>query len=261
VAGARTEEQVVAANVDTVFVVMGLDGDFNLRRVERLLTLTWEGGAFPVVVLNKADVSPDADNRCRDVEAVAPGVPVLLVSALEQAGLDKLHSFLKVGETVALVGSSGVGKSTIINRLLGREAMRTREVRSKDDRGRHTTTHRQLFKLPGGGLLIDNPGIRELQMWGTAEGLRGSFEDIDTLADDCRFRNCSHLGEPGCAVQEAVENGSLSPERLANYHALATELRYLETKQDEGAQRAERKKWKAIQKAYNKMQRASNKRK
>jgi ribosome biogenesis GTPase len=258
VAGARTEEQVVAANVDTVFLVMGLDGDFNLRRVERLLTLTWDGGALPVMVLNKADVSPDADNRRCEVEAVAPGVPVLLVSAIEQVGLERLHSFLKVGETVALVGSSGVGKSTIINRLLGREAMRTREVRSKDDRGRHTTTHRQLFKLPGGGLLIDNPGIRELQMWGNTEGLRDSFEDIDTLADQCRFRDCLHLAEPGCAVREAVENGSLPAERLANYHALAKELRFLETKQDEGAQRAERKKWKAIQKDYNKWQRAKN---
>jgi ribosome biogenesis GTPase len=259
VAGARTEEQVVAANVDTVFLVMGLDGDFNLRRVERLLTLTWDGGALPVVVLNKADVTPEADERRREVETVAPGVPVLLVSAIEKVGLEKLHSFLKVGETIALVGSSGVGKSTIINRLLGREAMRTREVRSKDDRGRHTTTHRQLFRLPGGGLLIDNPGIRELQMWGSAEGLRGSFEDIDTLSVDCRFRDCSHSAEPGCAVREAVEKGSLPAERLANYHALERELHYLETKQDEGAQRAERKKWKSIQKNYNKWQRSKKK--
>jgi ribosome biogenesis GTPase len=199
--------------------------------VERLLTLTWDGGAFPVIVLNKEDVSPDAENRRREVETIAPGVPVLVVSALEQVGMQKLQSHMKEGETVALVGSSGVGKSTIINRLLGREAMRTREVRSKDDRGRHTTTHRQLFKLQGGGLLIDNPGIRELQMWGTDESLRGSWE--------------------------AVEKGSLPAERLANYHALAKELRYLAIKQDEGAERAERKRWKAIQKAYNKQQRAN----
>jgi ribosome biogenesis GTPase len=170
--------------------------------------------------------------------------------------MEKLQSHMKEGETVALVGSSGVGKSTIINRLLGREAMRTREVRSKDDRGRHTTTHRQLFKLSGGGLLIDNPGIRELQMWGTDEGLRGSFEDIDNLAKHCRFHDCSHQSEPGCAVREAVEKGSLPAERLANYNALAKELRHLAIKQDEGAQRAERKKWKAIQKAYNKQKRA-----
>jgi ribosome biogenesis GTPase len=256
VAGLKTEEQVVAANLDTVFLVMGLDGDFNVRRVERLLTMTLEDGGFPVIVLNKEDISPNADRRKRDVETVAPGVPVLLVCALEQVGLEKLSSFLKEGQTVALVGSSGAGKSTIINRLLGREAMRTRRVRDKDDRGRHTTTHRQLFKLPGGGLLIDNPGIRELQMWGTDEGLHGSFADIDTLAERCRFNDCSHQGEPGCAVRQAVDSGELSAQRLDNYHVLARELRYVAMKQNEGAQRAERKKWKAIRKAFNKQKRS-----
>jgi ribosome biogenesis GTPase len=255
VAGARTKEQVVAANVDTVFLVMGLDGNFSLRRVERLLVMAWESGAFPVIVLNKADVSSDSEARRRDVEAVAPGVPVLVVSAIEQVGLDELRPFLREGQTVVLVGSSGVGKSTIINRLLGREAMPTREVRHKDDRGRHTTTHRQLFKLPDGGLLIDNPGIRELQMWSADEGLPSSFEDIYALADRCRFRDCSHHGEPGCAVREAVEEGALPEERLNNYRNLMKELQYLAVKQDEGAMRAERKKWKAIQKAYNKLKR------
>ncbi len=252
VAGDRTEEQVVAANVDTVFLVMGLDGDFNLRRMERLLTTSWEGGVLPVIVLNKEDLASDPEARRRDVEAIAPGVPVLMLSALEGRGMDQLQSFLRECETVALIGSSGVGKSTLINRLLGSEQMRTRDVRAGDDRGRHTTTHRQMFRLPGGGLLIDNPGIREVQLWGSEGGLQTSFEDIEGLATDCRFRDCTHQSEPGCAVAEAVEDRRLAPERLENFRNLQRELDYLVRKQDEGVERAERNKWKVIQKAYKK---------
>ncbi len=254
-AGTRTEEQVVAANVDTVFLVMGLDGDFNLRRMERLLATAWESGALPVVVLNKSDLSDDAESRRRDVERIAPGAAVLSLSAQEGRGLEQLRPFLNEGETVALIGSSGVGKSTLINRLLGREAMRTSEVRADDDRGRHTTTHRQMFELPGGGLLIDNPGLREVQLWSSEVALGETFEEIEALAEKCRFGDCSHSSEPGCAVLTAVGEGVLAEERLSSYRNLEKELRYLEIKQDEGAERAERKKWKAIRKAYNKIKR------
>jgi ribosome biogenesis GTPase len=259
VAGDRTEEQVVAANVDTVFLVMGLDGDFNLRRMERLLATAWESGALPVVVLNKADVPEDADSLRREVESIAPGVPVLSLSAREDRGIDQLSPYLNRGETVVLIGSSGVGKSTLINRLLGRDAMRTAEVRESDDRGRHTTTHRQMFELPRGGLLIDNPGLREIQLWSTDDALGDTFGEIEALAERCKFGDCSHANEPGCAVLAAVDAGEIEEERLESYQKLQRELDYLEIKQDEGAERAERKKWKSIKKASKQMKRQREK--
>ena len=249
VAGARAREQVVAANLDTVFLVMGLDGDFNLRRIERLLVMAWESGARPVAVLNKADLADDADERRREVEAVAPGVPVLLTSAFDAGVRGVLATYLKPGETAALVGSSGVGKSTLINRLLGRELLATAAVRADDDRGRHTTTHRPLVRLEGGGLLIDNPGIRELQLWAADDGLGRAFDEIDDLAAGCRFRDCRHRDEPGCAVRAAVEDGTLAAERLTNLHALERELHHLELRRDQRARRAEKKKVAAIHKA------------
>ncbi len=248
-AGRTTHAQVVAANVDTAFLVMGLDGDFNPRRLERLLTMTFDSGALPVVVLNKADLSVDSEKHKQAIERLSPGTPVLLVSGLVGTGVDALRSFLRKGETIVLIGSSGAGKSTIINRLFGKELMPTGEVRAGDDRGRHTTTHRQLFKHPDGGLLIDNPGIREIQLWASEESVTGSFDDIQSLAVSCRFRDCFHETEPGCAVLSAVRNGVLSEARLRSYHKLLKEVRYLALKQDVCAQRELKRKWKIIHKA------------
>ncbi len=252
VAGGRTREQPVAANIDTAFLIMGLDGDFSPRRMERLLITAWESGAQPVVVLNKEDVCDDVEERRLTVEAIAPGAPVLTVSLLTGSGLPAIRSFLSPGETIALLGSSGVGKSTLVNRLSGREILRTREVRARDDRGQHTTTHRQLVRLPDGALLIDNPGIRELALWNADEGLGDAFQDIGELGVGCRFRDCRHQSEPGCAVLKSAEDGTLAGERLESYHAMARELRFLELRQDEWARRADQRRVAAIHRAAKK---------
>jgi ribosome biogenesis GTPase / thiamine phosphate phosphatase len=247
--GGKTEAQLVAANVDTVFLVSGLDGDFNLRRLERYLLLTWNSGANPVIILNKADQCPDVDDCVLQVESLAPGVPIAVLSALHQEGLDQLVPYLQPGQTIALLGSSGVGKSTITNQLLGENRQAVRSVRSADSRGRHTTTQRSLLCLPNGSLLIDTPGMRELQVWAGEESLQTTFTDIEMLAEQCRFRDCQHEGEPGCAVQEAIDRGVLDPSRLFNYRKLNQELAYLARKQDDRAQQIEKAKWKKIHKA------------
>ncbi len=249
--GRPTTEQAVAANVDTVFLVMGLDANFNLRRMERLLAMTYESGASPVILLNKTDVAGDPAEQALQVESVAPGVRVFTVSAQTGHGLEELSSsFLRRrGHTIAFVGSSGVGKSTLINRLFGEEVMSTKAVRQTDGRGRHATTHRELFRHPEGALLIDNPGVREIQLWCSEEAVSDAFSEIASLSTHCRFRDCTHTSEPGCAVKEAAEDGILAPDRLESYRKLSRELRYLELKQDEGAQRAQKQRWKAIHKA------------
>ena len=248
VAGERTEEQVVAANVDTVFIVSGLDGgrNFNLRRIERYLTLAWNSGASPVIVLNKVDLCPDVNVYIENVEAIATGISIHSVSAKERIGLDALMRYLTKGETAAFLGSSGVGKSALINALLGIEKQETGEVREDDRTGRHTTTRRELILLPSGGAVIDTPGMREIQMWAGEDDLQSAFNDIEILAKKCRFDDCGHNIEPGCAVRDAIEQGALDPARLESYRKLQNELSYLASREAHSTRLLEKAKWKKI---------------
>jgi ribosome biogenesis GTPase len=243
-AGLTTTAQTLAANVDTAFVVSSLGPDLEPRRLERYLVSIWETGASPEIVLTKADRLEDPWPLVAEVEAVAPGVPVHVVSALTGQGVDALRARIRPGTTAVLLGSSGVGKSTLVNRWLGEELMATTETREDDDEGRHTTTHRQMLVLPGGGLVIDSPGIRELQLWdvGTA-GLDATFSDVEELAADCRFADCSHEHEPGCAVLGAVESGALAPDRLHSWRKLQRELRAIAMRHDALLRKQEARKW------------------
>jgi ribosome biogenesis GTPase / thiamine phosphate phosphatase len=226
-----TVEQVVAANVDVVFLTAGLDGDFSARRLERYLTLAWESGASPVVVLTKTDLCADVEAALLEVESVAIGVPVHPVSTLTGEGVDALAPYFGEGRTVAALGSSGVGKSSLVNRLAGEELMAIGDVRA-DGRGRHTTTHRQLLLLPAGGLFLDTPGMRELRLWESEEGLATAFDDVAAAAAQCRFADCSHEREPDCGVRVALVEGTLDRERYESWRKLQNELRWLEVKQD-----------------------------
>jgi ribosome biogenesis GTPase len=223
-AGTAMSVQVIAANIDTVFLCMALNADFNLRRLERYLTAAWDSRACPVVVLTKSDLCADRAARLAEAHATSAGVPVIVCSSENGDGFDEVNRFIKPGKTIAFVGSSGVGKSTLINRLLGEERLATKSIREHDDRGRHTTTHRQLILLPGGGIVIDTPGMRELALY--AGDVSRTFEDIEELAATCKFKDCSHTSEPDCKVRAAIADGRLSPQRFESYRKLQREADY-----------------------------------
>ena len=236
------EEQVVAANVDVVFLVMALTAlDLKPRRLERYLTMAWESGAEPVIVLTKKDLCDDLDAALAEVSPVAYGVPIEVVSNVTGEGVEELRKYTAGNRTIALLGSSGVGKSTLVNRLLGEERLATKEIRESDGRGRHTTTHRELVPLPEGGLVLDTPGMRELQLWSAEEGIGASFGDVEELVAQCRFNDCGHDSEPGCAVRAAIADGTLPAERFESYEKLQRELEMLARRQDKRAQSEARK--------------------
>lgn len=246
----RSREQVVAANVDTVFIVQALGHDVNARRLERYLTMAWESGARPVVVLTKADLYPDQD--LAEVEAVTFGVDIHITSAVTGDGVPALAQYLGRGRTVALLGSSGVGKSTLVNSIAGQELLATAAVRESDGRGRHTTSHRELVPLPQGGLLLDTPGMRELQLWESSDGLEQTFSEVAEIIAACRFSDCEHRTEPGCAVGDAIARGSLPQERWDAYQALQRELRALEIRHDARLQSEARKERRRFARAQRK---------
>ena len=240
-----TEEQVLAANIDVVFLVSSVNEDLSLRRLERYLTLAWESGAQPVVVLTKVDLTDDRESALAEVGAIAVGAPVHGVSSVTGEGLDALRAYLRPGVTAALLGSSGVGKSTLVNTLAGEELLETKEIRS-DGKGRHTTVRRELIRLPTGALVIDTPGMRELQLWEADDGIDEAFEDVTALFGSCRFSDCAHESEPGCAIKEALDDGRLDRARWESYVKLQRELEHLERRLDHREQAAAKRRWKIL---------------
>jgi ribosome biogenesis GTPase len=246
-AGRASELQTLAANVDVAFIVSSLGPELEPRRIERYLVTIWESGAAPEIVLTKSDRLVDPSPLVAEVEAIALGVPVHVVSAVTGDGCDELRARIQPGTTAVLLGSSGVGKSTLVNRFAGHDLMAVKETRADDDEGQHTTTHRELILLPGGGVIIDTPGIRELQLW-EGGGLGETFADIEELAAACRFNDCSHAQEPGCAVLAAVESGELPSERIESWRKLQRELHAIEVRRDARLQKEERRKWQLLSK-------------
>lgn len=249
VAGKEITEQIVASNVDIVLLVMSLNADFNIRRLERYLVAAWDSGAKPVIVLTKADLCSDVVQYVNEVEAIAFGVDIFVTSALSGEGLADIRALFTEGVTGALLGSSGAGKSTLTNALVEDELMRVSGIREDDAKGRHTTTHRELVVLPSGGCLIDTPGMRELQLWDQGDSLSSSFKDIEEFATLCRYRDCSHQNEPQCAVQQAIYDGELEESRLQSYFKLQKELAFIERKTNTQARLDEQRKWKQISKS------------
>ena len=245
-AGIVTEEQIIAANVDTAFIISSLNQDLNLRRIDRYLALARDNDIKPVIILSKADLCEDMYEKLVEVENYFTGTDAHVVSALKGAGMDNLYQYFEGNKTIAVLGSSGVGKSTLINTLLNRKKMTVSDIGLYKDKGRHTTTHRELVLVPGGGLIIDTPGMREIQLWEGAEGLSELFDDIEKLTLECKFTDCKHESEPGCAVKEAINSGEISVERFKSYRKLLNEISYFTRKQNVKAQLAEKKKWKKI---------------
>jgi len=239
VVGGKSEEQIIAANIDTAFIMCGLDLDFNVRRIERYLTLSWESNTVPVLLLNKSDIckKKELETKIAQTKTVAFDVPVYVISAKKKLGLRPLYKYFKTGKTIVLLGSSGVGKSTLINSILKEERQPVQDLRKFKDRGRHTTSAREMIFLPNQGMIIDNPGLREIGMWTDNENLGDSFEDIETLAEECHFNDCQHKTEPGCAVKQAIKNGKLDQGRYENYLKLQKELNFLDRQQEEKERR------------------------
>lgn len=223
-AGTANAEQIIAANIDVVFICMSLNADFNLRRVERYLTIAWDSMATPVIVLTKSDLCDDLQQKMNEIATVSPGVDVVACSSENEYGRQAVNAYIKQGKTIAFIGSSGVGKSTLINRLMGHDILAAKKIREDDDKGRHTTTYRQLLLLPDGGIVIDTPGMRELQI--LSGNLTKAFEDIEEIASGCKYKDCSHGTEPGCMVKKAIENGMLSEKRFESYQKLQREMLY-----------------------------------
>lgn len=252
-AGTESKEQVVAANVDIAFLMTSLNLDLNVRRLERYLVATRDSGAEAVILLTKADLVDDPSVALSEVREVASGAPVHVVSNVSGEGVEVVRAYLEPARTIVLMGSSGVGKSTLVNRLAGKELLPTQEVRDADDKGRHTTTHREIYRLPDGALLLDTPGMRELGLWDAEEGLQETFDDVEEMLGSCRFRDCGHVNEPGCAVQAALAAGTLLAERWESYQRLGKELAFEARRADRGAAQVERSKWRQIHKDLRKM--------